>query len=269
MEFVQFNAYHMPALERDEARHNLLLALMANALNEDPPYETRNWSYATPGACAVKSLSRGVVLGDMSERDCAALAEELAGTHFHGALGPDKRAPWFVRRAEALGARFAEPMPQKIHAISGPPAFPGAPGEARVVTAADVELFAQWYAGFIAEASPEDTPPARSFLERKAASGDCLFWVVDGEPVSISAIVRRTRTAAALAIVYTPPDLRGRGYAASATAAVVERVYAEGRKTACLYTDLRNLAANRCYAKIGFRPVCESWFFLQATDAAA
>jgi predicted GNAT family acetyltransferase len=79
----------------------------------------------------------------------------------------------------------------------------------------------------------------------------------------VAGIVRRLRTAAALAIVYTPHEHRGCGYAGSATAAVVERVYAEGRKTACLYADLRNLPANRCYAKIGFRPVCDSWFFLQ------
>ncbi len=82
----------------------------------------------------------------------------------------------------------------------------------------------------------------------------------------MAGIVRRIRNAAAIAWVYTPPELRGRGYAGSVTAAVVEMVYTEGRKTACLYTDLRNPAANRCYEKIGFRPVCESWHFSQATE---
>jgi hypothetical protein len=38
----------------------------------------------------------------------------------------------------------------------------------------------------------------------------------------------------------TPPELRGRGYAGSVTAALVERIYAEGKSFACLYTDLRN-----------------------------
>jgi predicted GNAT family acetyltransferase len=63
---------------------------------------------------------------------------------------------------------------------------------------------------------------------------------------------------AAISQVYTPPALRGRGYAGSVVAAVVERIFAEGRDTACLYTDMRNPFSNRCYAKIGFRPVCES-----------
>ena len=72
---------------------------------------------------------------------------------------------------------------------------------------------------------------------------------------------RRLKTSAAITSVYTPPERRARGYAGSVTAATVERIYAEGRKTACLYADLRNPAANRCYAKIGFTPVCGSLHF--------
>lgn len=90
--------------------------------------------------------------------------------------------------------------------------------------------------------------------------------MADGRPVSLAGIVRRTRNAAAIAIVYTPPELRGRGYAGSVTAAVVEKIYAEDRRIACLYVDLRNPAATRCYAKIGFKPVCENWVIRQAAE---
>jgi predicted GNAT family acetyltransferase len=82
----------------------------------------------------------------------------------------------------------------------------------------------------------------------------------------MAGIVRRTPNAAAIALVYTPPDLRGRGYGGSATAAVVDKVRAEGLPTACLYTDLENPAANHCYAKIGFKPVCDGWFFYQGSE---
>jgi predicted GNAT family acetyltransferase len=91
-----------------------------------------------------------------------------------------------------------------------------------------------------------------------------FFWTVEDEPVSMAGIVRRTRHAAAIASVYTPPELRGRGYAGSVTAAVVERVFAEGKSIGCLYTDLRNPFSNRCYAKIGFKPVCCSWHYPRA-----
>ena len=85
----------------------------------------------------------------------------------------------------------------------------------------------------------------------------------------MAGIVRRTRNAAAIAGVYTPPGLRGKGYAGSVTAAVVEKIYREGRKKACLYTYLSNPASNRCYEKIGFRPVCDSWMFFQTTPGSA
>jgi predicted GNAT family acetyltransferase len=100
-------------------------------------------------------------------------------------------------------------------------------------------------------------------MDRGAASGRFMIWEVGGQPVSMAGIVRRVTGCAAIAAVYTPPELRGRGYAGSVTAAVVEKVYGEGRPTACLYTDLRNPASNRCYEKIGFKPLCDSWFFLQ------
>ncbi len=173
---------------------------------------------------------------------------------------------WFVERATELGARFLPPMAQRIHALSRPPLYPGCAGAAHPVTPEHAETFARWYMAFAAEAVPEDEPPRREEIERKLGSGDCLFWMVDGAPVSLAGIVRRTRSAAAIALVYTPPELRGRGYAGSVTAAVVEKIYAEGRRTACLYTDLANPFSNRCYAKIGFEPVCESWFFMQAAD---
>jgi len=74
----------------------------------------------------------------------------------------------------------------------------------------------------------------------------------------MAAIVRRTRGAAAIVFVYTPPSLRGKGYAGSVTAAVVEQAFAEGKTMACLYTSLSNPFSNRCYAKIGFKPVCDA-----------
>jgi len=45
---------------------------------------------------------------------------------------------------------------------------------------------------------------------------------------------------------------------------VVDAIFAEGYATACLYTDLSNPYSNRCYAKLGFTPVCDSWVYRRA-----
>ena len=263
MEFAEFNAYHVGALEQEEAKHCLILSLIARAANEDPPDQTRRWSFDRPGACAVQTRGRGLVLGELARAHCHRLAEDVAGTRFHSVVGPDDAPLRFVERATELGAAFHPPMAQRIHALGRAPRYPGAAGRADCIMPGDADIFTQWYRAFAAEAAPEDEPPRPEEIERRMASGDCLFWRVDGAPVSLAGIVRRTRNAAALALVYTPPALRGRGYAGSVTAAVAEKIFAEGRRIACLYTDLSNPWSNRCYARIGFKPVCESWFFIQ------
>ncbi len=260
MQFPAFLDLHLPALERDQARHNILLTILAAIRDGDAP-EGRWWSPGGPGACAAQVPGRPVVLGDLARAQCRALAEALREDDLPGVLGPDLTAKCFVARAEELGLRFCAPMPQRILALSAPPRAPEVPGRAREVTAADTPLFADWLTAFYREAVPQDRLPPREVLERAAGQGGHLFWEVEGRPVALAGIVRRTRDTAAIARVYTPPELRGRGYAGAATAAVVELIYAEGRTTACLYCDLRNPASRRCYAKLGFAPVCDSWYF--------
>ena len=55
--------------------------------------------------------------------------------------------------------------------------------------------------------------------------------------------------------VYTPPELRGRGYATTLTAAVSQDQLDQGRRFVTLFTDLANPTSNRIYQAIGYRPV--------------
>jgi RimJ/RimL family protein N-acetyltransferase len=263
VDIEDFAQYHAPALETNEARHNLILTILARAAS-DRAYAVRAWSLGAGGACAVQYPGWPIVLGELEEPQCWALAEQLRDIDFPGVVGPDRTASWFADRARRLGITFADPIPQQIHAIRARPRYPGVPGFPRPVTPADAALVVDWLLAFSREAIPQDPTPSREKLQKAAGDGQYLFWTVDGEPVSIAGIVRRTLHGAAISGVYTPPGLRGRGYAGSVTAALVERIYAEGRLFACLYTDLRNPFSNRCYAKIGFTPVCEAWHYAGA-----
>jgi len=261
----EFAAFHTPALERDEVRHNLILAGLARFAS-DAPGELRYWTLGTPGQCAVQTPGYPIVLGEVDAAQCRALAEETRALDYAGVVGPDDTARCFAARAAELGLAFVEPVPQQILGLREPPIYPGASGHARAVEISDAPLFADWMIAFVREAVPHDPTPSRERLEKAAGDGRFRFWVVDGEPVSMAGIVRRTRTVAAIAGVYTPPALRGRGYAGSATAAVVDAAFAEGKTAACLYTDLRNPFSNRCYARIGFKPVCQSWHFIRTAS---
>jgi RimJ/RimL family protein N-acetyltransferase len=254
---LEFRNLHMAALERDEARHNVMLAILGS-MADDRPSNVMTWSLGLPGQCAVKTPGKPILLADLDDAQCGALAEETAGLDYPGVVGPDRTAHGFARRAAELGVAFGEPIPKRIHSLMEKPNYPGVPGYARRPAAADAGMLADWIASFIREATPHDVVPSRERLAALAAEGRHLFWIVDDEPVSMAAIVRQTRSGAAIAFVYTPPSLRGKGYAGSVTAAVVEQAFAEGKTMACLYTSLSNPFSNRCYARIGFKAVCDA-----------
>jgi predicted GNAT family acetyltransferase len=262
-ERLAFVARHKPALERDEVRHNVLLTIL-NRLEADEQPNARRWTLGEPGACAAQTPPYAIVLGHLTAAQCHALAEETCTIEYPGVVGPGLTARWFVERAAGLGITFGEPVPEQIHALCDPPRYPGVPGQARAVGPDDAPLLYDWTIAFMREAVPHDPPPGREQIAKAAAEGRHMFWIVDGAAVSMAAIARRLRNTAAISHVYTPPEWRGRGYAGSVTAAVVEKILAEGRSTACLYTDLRNPYSNRCYARIGFQPVCESWHIPRA-----
>jgi predicted GNAT family acetyltransferase len=253
----EFCKIHIPALEHNEARHNVMLAALY-AVVDDQASDIATWSLGDPGQCATMTPGKPLLLADLTQAQCHALAEATVGLEYPGVVGPDQTSLWFASQAKALGVKFEEPIKQHIHSLTQQPKYPGAKGYARRVTVDDASLLADWLSAFIHEATPFNPVPSRHNLEFRASEGWHYFWIVDDVPVSMAGIVRRLRSAAAIAPVYTPPTQRGKGYAGSITASVVKEIFAEGKTMACLYTDASNPISNRCYAKIGFKPVCDS-----------
>src|SRR5262245_57860573 len=213
MPLADFIATHVPALERDEVRHNLILGLLARAATVDLPLHT--WTLGGPGACAIKTPGRPIVLGEVDREQCRGLADMTADLDHTGVVGPDTAPRWFVERAVELGQTFVDPVPQRILVLRSRPAHPGAPGHARQVQAEDGPLLADWLLAFAHEAVPHDPVSPRADLEALAAQGRHTLWSVDGVSVSMAGVARRLRSAAAIAPVYTPRAERGRGYAGS------------------------------------------------------
>jgi RimJ/RimL family protein N-acetyltransferase len=263
MHLQDFAQMHLPALEADEVRFNVQIAVLTAAVT-NAPAGFAYWTLGAPGHCAIRSPGRAILLGNLDKTECQQLAEETIHDDNAGVVGADETAHWFVERAKPAGVKFETPIPQRIHVLAEQPHYPKAAGSARGVTAEDAPLLFEWLTAFHREAVPHDPPVVKEHADKSAESGRYLFWTIDDQPVSVAAISRRLRQTAAIAPVYTPPHLRGRGYAGSVTAAVAERIFAEGKANACLYTDLRNPMSNRCYAKIGFKPYCDSWHYVRS-----
>ena len=260
MDRAEFNALHMPALEQNEVRHNLLLGLMSQPPPGPAAEETRRWTLGVAGACAIQtSANRGVILGELEQPQCRALAEDVYGSVFTGTIGPENTAHWFIERAIELGLSFGGALPQMIYELRESPVYPCAPGKARRAAAHDLGLVFEWIAAFHAEAAPDDPPVTQEEVARKLKERVVLLWEAGDELVSMAGLARSTRNAAAIGPVYTPPEFRARGYAGSVTAALAELIFASGKMAVCLYTNQLNPYSNRCYAKIGFKPVCKSW----------
>lgn len=262
MQFADFVAYHQPALKNDEIRHNLMLAVLSRFL-ESGSDDVLTWTLGEPGQCAIKTPGRSIILGELTEQQSHKLADETRELDYPGVLGPGKTANWFVDRATKLGIRFRETVNQQIHSIADRPTYPGTPGSARQAAAGDAPLLAEWIIAFLEEAVPHDPVPTREQLEQRADMDRHWIWLVDGEPVSMAGIVRNLDRVSSIAPVYTPPAHRGRGYAGSVTAAVVENILADGKDAACLFINLANPFSLRCYAKIGFKPACDFPLFLR------
>jgi RimJ/RimL family protein N-acetyltransferase len=267
MDLREFAELHVPALEADEIRFNLQIGAMTSAVKERPA-GFRHWALGAPGHCAIQWPGRAIVLGNLDQAECWELAHTTMQIEYPGVVGSDQTPHWFVQHATAMGAKFEDPIPQRIHVLSSAARYPGVAGSARAVSEGDTPLLFEWLVAFHQQAIPHDPPPQRANVEKAATSGRFLFWTVDEKPVSLAAIARRLRHTGAISSVYTPPEQRGRGYAGSVTAAVVDQLFAEGKTAVCLYTDLRNPISNGCYAKIGFRPYCDSWHYLRCSSTA-
>jgi len=55
--------------------------------------------------------------------------------------------------------------------------------------------------------------------------------------------------------VYTPPELRGRGYASALVAGTSQQLLDGGKRFCFLFTDLANPTSNGVYQRLGYRPV--------------
>lgn len=262
MNLSEFIDWHVPALEMDTIRHNLILGILSRA---SPAAEGfRFWTLGGPGECAVQTAGWPIVLGALSKEQCEALAELTRDLEYPAAVGSGETALWFSARAQQLGIAFADKIPQQIQALRDVPVMPCVPGSARQACGDDFGVFRSWTLAFMAEAVPHDPVPGDDAVRKKLAdSGAHWLWIADGVPVSIATIGRRLKSAASIGPVFTPPEHRNKGYAGAATAAAVQAIFSQGRTAACLYTDLRNPASNRCYAKLGFRPICNSWLVVR------
>ena len=131
----------------------------------------------------------------------------------------------------------------------------------------DIEQVTAWLVAFSLEALHEEDSRAlrervRVDVERKQRRG--LTWVLEdeGQPVSTSGFNTTTAEAVQIGGVYTPPELRSRGYGRAVVAASLLDARAEGAERSILFTPVENISAQRAYEALGYRHIGDYRLFL-------
>jgi predicted GNAT family acetyltransferase len=134
----------------------------------------------------------------------------------------------------------------------------GVPGAARRADEGDLDVLGEWRLAFAEADRGAWTSPRtpRDLVARSLRLGTGeLLWEVDGVPVAQASARPVTAGMSRIGPVYTPPEHRGRGYAAAVTAAASRWALGEGAQHVLLFTDLANPTTNRLYPRIGYRPL--------------
>ncbi|GAA1989063.1 GNAT family N-acetyltransferase [Catenulispora subtropica] len=133
------------------------------------------------------------------------------------------------------------------------PPQPMPEGAARLAGPADRAVLLDWFAAFADEADEPAAASAR-LVDDRMEHGGMVLWEVDGVPVSMAGATPSVGGMVRVGPVYTPPTLRGRGYAGGVTMAISRRAQDAGNE-AVLFTDLANPTSNALYQRLGYREV--------------
>ena len=165
-----------------------------------------------------------------------------------------------VAAARAFAAALSRPtvvrmseLQYRLDEVVDPPMPPGA---ARLIAGDDdLRVAAAWFEAFVVESGAPGRDHRASIEHRLRSGGGVWFWEVDGVPVSLVGRHPASGGAARIGPVYTPPEQRGRGYAAALTATVVRDALDRGARALTLFTDAANHTSNGVYQRIGFREI--------------
>jgi RimJ/RimL family protein N-acetyltransferase len=124
----------------------------------------------------------------------------------------------------------------------------------------ELELAAGWRLAFSVEAlgradGEEMLAAVRAEIARLQEQGSQWILVEEERPVAYSAFNARLPDVVQIGGVWTPPELRRRGYARAVVAGSLLEARREGSSRAILFTGVENIAARRAYEALGFRVV--------------
>jgi predicted GNAT family acetyltransferase len=260
-----------PLLERDEARHNLILGIAGTLLRHPEVFPVHHlWvvlDAGLPVAAALQTEPYNLVLADPATEDALdalLLAVRDDGSPIPGVIANVPHAADAARQWAALtGTEPRIRVSEGVWELTRVREVPRPPGATRAATDVDRERLLDWNRAFLDEALPApamELDRVEEMVDRSLSREDAgtWFWQVDGEPVSLAGFGGETPTGIRVGPVYTPMRHRRRGYATALVAELSRFLLDAGRRACFLYTDLANPTSNAIYSRIGYARVCDA-----------
>jgi ribosomal protein S18 acetylase RimI-like enzyme len=265
---ADFLAHTGEYLLKDEARYGLITGIARILETHPESFGEEAWFCSVDtgkdiNAIAIRTPPRNVLLAYFSG------SLETIGEHLVAAVSDKYETIPGITSDKELGNIFTElwckkhdikisfTMSQRIHRLDKVNDVPLSPGTFRAATMVDKGLLTEWFEGFRIDIGGEEmNEPEVNFMP--ALELGWIFLWEDGRPVSMATKSRPTEKGMNVTGVYTPPELRGRGYATSCVAELSRNILQSGKEFCMLYTDLANPASNSIYKKIGYKEVCDS-----------
>lgn len=257
-------------LEQDEAVNNLMLGI-ALRLQEDPSLVPqvelitihKDEALALAGLMTVPANLILYHVGTVDEQVLQCLAAGLmeGGTPVPGVVGSKELVAKFAQIWPAqAGCSVRAGMKMRIYELRQVNLDVVGPGRLRPAGEGDLSFLSEAIAAFQRDAGLDEDPDPAQCLEqarRLAARGYVYLWELGDQVVSMAAKSRPTRNGCTINLVYTPQELRGRGYATSCVASLSQLLLESGYRFCTLITDLANPTSNSIYQKIGYRPLAD------------
>jgi predicted GNAT family acetyltransferase len=267
-----FAARVAPYLFAHEAEHCLPLGILSNSKQDpsflsEPPYlACVAEEDGRIALVAIQTPPQNIVLsllanGSDTEAAIQALVSDAHEAHrtLPGVHAPVGLAEVFARAWSALtGNRYQADVRERIYRLRQVRWPRPAPGVMRHIDERDRDLLRVWLRDFMREALGQEISSVDGMIDRRLRTGPGgMYLWEDGQPVSVTGFGSPTPHGIRIGPVYTPPELRGCGYASALVAKTSQRLLDEGRQFCFLFTDLANPTSNHIYQQIGYEPICD------------
>jgi hypothetical protein len=209
--------------------------------------------------CAFRTPPYRLGLTTLSDTALAALLVSVAGVYsaLPGVSGPEPTANVFAAAwCRMRGGSAIVRVRQRLHSLRvlvPPTRIPN--GALRLAADRDATIVHAWAEAFIRDAGVEGVNAG--FFAQLLAARQVYLWD-DGGPRCIAAAIRHTAQGSAIGVLYTPPELRSRGYGSATVAALSALLFRGGEKGCYLYADPASTAVNRIVGGIGYQAVYDS-----------